>query len=331
MANNSKDFLVSVADVAYFVDGMLAFTGKTALNTSISVSMEDQEITGGKGAKVLYKYKYGRKLSPTIEMADWNLAYIAVNVGSAIAENLKDVYVVGECVTLTKGVGTLKKTPVGEVFIERADGTTAKVSPVGNTITVGSEDGTVSATYKFSSVVKNITIDADSIPMIGELVLTADKCNNKKGRVGQIQIDIPSFQPNGTFDISLQADGVSSTSISGDALAVEGESCSDGSAIYAYISEIPVAETEIAVNDIAVTPAVFTIKKGAKQPLSVVGIRGGIFANVAIDATDCVFEVETEATATVKDGVVTAVAAGTTYISVKYGSAEDTVKVTVTN
>lgn len=331
MANNSKDFLVSVADVAYFVDGMLAFTGKTALNTSISVSMEDQEITGGKGAKVLYKYKYGRKLSPTIEMADWNLAYIAVNVGSAIAENLKDVYVVGECVTLTKGVGTLKKTPVGEVFIERADGTTAKVSPVGNTITVGSEDGTVSATYKFSSVVKNITIDADSIPMIGELVLTADKCNNKKGRVGQIQIDIPSFQPNGTFDISLQADGVSSTSISGDALAVEGESCSDGSAIYAYISEIPVAETEIAVNDIAVTPAVFTIKKGAKQPLSVVGIRGGIFANVSIDPADCVFGVETEATATVKDGVVTAVAAGTTYISVKYGNAEDTVKVTVTN
>lgn len=331
MANNSKDFLVSVADVAYFVDGMLAFTGKTALNTSISVSMEDQEITGGKGAKVLYKYKYGRKLSPTIEMADWNLAYIAVNVGSAIAENLKDVYVVGECVTLTKGVGTLKKTPVGEVFIERADGTTAKVSPVGNTITVGSEDGAVSATYKFSSVVKNITIDADSIPMIGELVLTADKCNNKKGRVGQIQIDIPSFQPNGTFDISLQADGVSSTSISGDALAVEGESCSDGSAIYAYISEIPVAETEIAVNDIAVTPAVFTIKKGAKQPLSVVGIRGGIFANVSIDPADCVFGVETEATATVKDGVVTAVAAGTTYISVKYGNAEDTVKVTVTN
>ena len=44
MGKNSKDFLVSVADAAYFVNGMLAFTGTTALNTSISVSMEDQEV-----------------------------------------------------------------------------------------------------------------------------------------------------------------------------------------------------------------------------------------------------------------------------------------------
>ena len=50
MAKNSKDFLVSVADVAFYVDGALAFTGTTALNTSISVSMEDQEVTSGRGA-----------------------------------------------------------------------------------------------------------------------------------------------------------------------------------------------------------------------------------------------------------------------------------------
>lgn len=49
MANKSKDFLVSTADVAFMHKGMLAFTGTTSLNTSISVSMEDQEITGGKG------------------------------------------------------------------------------------------------------------------------------------------------------------------------------------------------------------------------------------------------------------------------------------------
>lgn len=76
MAKNSKDFLVSTADVAFYVDGVLAFTGTTALNTSISVSMEDQEVTGGKGGKIQYKYKFGRKLSSTIEMADWKLDYM---------------------------------------------------------------------------------------------------------------------------------------------------------------------------------------------------------------------------------------------------------------
>lgn len=329
MGKNSKDFLVSVADVAYLVNGMLAFTGTTALNTSISVSMEDQEVTGGKGAMTLYKYKYGRKLAPKIEMADWNLAYIAVNTGSAIAEGLKDAYVIAECVTLVKGVGTLKKVPVGEVFVEKEDGSTLKVNPVGSTITVGSENVTVKATYKFSTKCKHITIDANSIPMVGELVLSADKCNNKKGKVGEVQIVIPSFQPNGTFDISLEAEGVTSTTIEGDALAVEGDSCSDG-AVYAYINEVTSVESTISVSDIAVTPAVFSLKKNAKQPLSVVGIRGGVYANIALDANECVFTSETPGTATVADGVVTGVAAGTTYIDVKYGDVHDTVKVTVT-
>ena len=48
MAKKSKDFLVSTADVAFYVNDQLAFTGTTSLNTSLSVSMEDQEITGGK-------------------------------------------------------------------------------------------------------------------------------------------------------------------------------------------------------------------------------------------------------------------------------------------
>lgn len=47
MVKKSKDFLVSTADVVFMHNGMLAFTGTTSLNTSISVSMEDQEITGG--------------------------------------------------------------------------------------------------------------------------------------------------------------------------------------------------------------------------------------------------------------------------------------------
>ena len=244
----SKDFLVSTADVAFIVNGMLAFTGTTSLNTSISVSMEDQEITGGKGGKTLYKYKYGRKLSPSIEMADWNLAYIAANVGSSIFEGLKDVFTVAECVTLTKGVGTLKKVPVGKVFIEKADGTTVDVTPTGSVITVGEMDGTILATYQYNTNIKRITIDAESTPMIGELILTADKHNNKKGKVGEVQIDIPSFQLSGAFDISLEAGGNTTTTLNGDALAVSGSSCSDGS-VYAYISEIPSIESTITVSD----------------------------------------------------------------------------------
>lgn len=324
----SKDFLVSTADVAFFVNDVLAFTGTTSLNTSISVSMEDQEITGGKGNKTLYKFKYGRKLAPSIEMAEWNLSYIAANVGSTVFEGLKDVFAVAECVTLTNGVGTLKKEPVGKVFIEKADGSTAEITPVGATITVGNEDGTVLVTYQYSTNVKRVTIDAESTPFVGRLVMSADKHNNKKGKVGEVQIEVPSFQLNGTFDISLEASGSTTTKLEGDALAVEGTSCSDGS-VYAYITEIPSEASTVSVSDIAVTPAVINLAATETKNISVIGIKGGLYSNVGIDVADCVITSDDSATATVANGVVTAVATGTTYINVDYNGIKDIVKVVV--
>ena len=325
----SKDFLVSTADVAFLVNGQLAFTGTTSLNTSISVSMEDQEITGGKGNKTLYKYKYGRKLAPSIEMAEWNLAYIAANVGSTVFEGLKDVFAVAECVTLTNGVGTLNKVPTGKVFVEKADGTNVEVEPVGSTITVGDLNGKVLATYQYNTTVKRVTIDAESTPLVGELVMTADKHNNKKGKVGEVQIDIPSFQLSGTFDISLEASGTTTTKLDGDALAVEGASCADGS-VYAYISEIPSVASSVAVNDLAVTPAVINIAVNEEKKLNIIGIKGGLYSNVSIDAKDCVISSDEPSKATVSNGVVKGAGEGTTYINVTYGDVKDVVKVTVT-
>lgn len=324
----SKDFLVSTADVAFMVNDVLAFTGTTSLNTSLSVSMEDQELTGGKGNKTLYKYKYGRKLSPSIEMVEWKLAYIAANVGSTITEGLKDVYSVAECVTLTNGVGIVNKTPVGNVFVELADGSTVEVTPVGSTITVGTENGKVLVTYKYNTNVKRITIDAESTPMLGRLIMTADKHNNKKGKVGEIQIEVPSFQLNGTFDITLEASGNTTTKLEGDALAVEGETCKDGDT-YAYITEIPSEESAISVRELAATPAIMNIAVDEERTISVIGIKGGLYSNVGIDVADCVITSEASDIATVTDGVVKGVSAGTTYINVTYNDVSDIIKVTV--
>lgn len=324
----SKDFIVSTADVAFFVNDMLAFTGTTSLNTSIAVSMEDQEITGGKGNKVLYKYKYGRKLAPSIEMAEWNLAYIAANVGSTIFEGLKEVFSVAEPVKLTNGTGTLKKAPIGKVYVENPDGTTSEITPDGSTITLGDSNDCVLVTYQYNTNVKRVTIDADSAPFIGRLVLSADKHNNKKGKVGEVQIEVPSFQLNGTFDISLESGGNTTTKLEGDALAVDGACCSNGS-VYAYITEIPSVESSIAVSDIAATPAILTLEVGETQPINVIGIKGSLYSNVSIDVADCTITSEDSTTATVDKGMVTGVAAGVTYINVAYGEIKDVIKVIV--
>ena len=131
---NEKDFLVSTADFAFYVDDVLACTGTTNLNASLEVSMEEQEVKGGKGNKLLYAFKYGRALSATLEAADWKLEYVAMASGSKITEGIKDVYKLRECVTLTEGIGVLSTTPIGNVAVELSNGTIVTVEPTGTTI-----------------------------------------------------------------------------------------------------------------------------------------------------------------------------------------------------
>lgn len=326
----AKEFLVSTADVAFRINGALAFTGKTALNTSISVSEQDKEIAGGKGSKLLFKYKFGRRLSCSLELVDWNLAYIAANVGTTIFSGLKDVFVIGECVQLTAGVGTLAKTPVGNVHVEKADGTIVDVKPVGSTITVGSADAKVTVTYQYNTDVKRITIDATTTPSLGELILSADKFSNATGKTGEVQIVVPSFQLNGTFDITLQSDSATTTKVDGDALAVEGATCADGAFVYAYITEIPLTTTSAAVAEISASPSVVNVEVAGTKTLTVIGIKGGMYANVALAASACTFVSGTPGTATVNAaGLVTGVASGTAYITVTYNGITDIVKVVV--
>lgn len=333
---NEKDFLVSTADFAFYVDDVLACTGTTNLNASLEVSMEEQEVKGGKGNKLLYAFKYGRALSATLEAADWKLEYIAMASGSKITEGIKDVYKLRECVTLTEGIGVLSTTPIGNVAVELSNGTIVTVEPTGTTIDMTKfgltdDKDSVKATYKYSRNAKCITIDAESTPFVGRLVLDADKHNSKRGKVGSVQIEIPSYQLNGNFNIEFTPDGVTSTSLEGKALAVEGDTCADGS-VYAYITEFDETEKVIAVTEIAATPDTVKVDTATNTTatISVIGLKGGLYSPIELDNTDCTFVSDTPATATVDaDGVVTAVASGTATITVSYNGISDEVNVVV--
>lgn len=74
MNTKGKEFVVSVADFAFYINGVLACTGVTNLSSSISVSMQEQAVNAGKGNKKVFSYKYGRELTAELEAADWNLS-----------------------------------------------------------------------------------------------------------------------------------------------------------------------------------------------------------------------------------------------------------------
>ena len=333
MAEKTKTFLVSTANFAFFVNKVLACTGTTNLNTSIEVSMQEQNVNAGKGNKLIYSFKYGREMNITLESAEWKLEYIAANVGTTIADQLSDVYHIGECVTIVEGIGTLKGTPIGDVAVELADGSIKTVEPTGKTIDLqdnGITSGTVNVTYKYNTMAKIVKIDAESTPFVGELILDADKHNNRLGKVGSVQIDIPSYQLSGNFTINFTPDGVASTNLDGRALAVDGDTCDDGNSVYAYIKEFDDTDSALTVADIAVTPGVITVKKSEKKELTVIGLKGALYSPVQISNDDCTFTPKEAGTATCEKGVVSGVATGETTIEVAYKGLKDVVKVTVT-
>lgn len=328
-----KTFLVSTADFSYFVNGILACTGTTNLNTSLEVSVQEQNVNGGKGNKLLYSYKYGRELSATIETANWKLEYIAANVGSNIVEGLTDVYKMGECVTLTNGIGILEKEPIGDVAVELSEGTILTVTPNDNKIDLtgkGLTNESVKVTYRYNTIAKTLKINADSTPYVGKLILDADKHNNDLGKVGSVQITIPSYQLSGNFTINFTPDGVVSTNLDGKALAVDSDKCEDGSSVYAYIKEFDDIEKALTISDLAVTPGKVSLNVNDTTNLTVVGIKGAFYSPIKIDNADCTFVSDDSAKATVtNDGLITAIAAGDVTITVTYNNYSDTVNVTV--
>lgn len=337
MENNAKNFLVSTADFAFYVDDVLACTGTTNLNASIETTMEEQNVNAGKGNKLVYSFKHGRQLNATLEAADWKLEYLAMASGSKITEGMTDVYKLGECVTLTKGIGMLGSAPVGDVAVELPGGTIVTVTPDGTAIDLTGfgltgDQESVKATYRYNRIAKSVTIDAEATPMCGRLVLDADRHNNDLGKVGSVQIIIPSYQLNGNFKIEFTPEGVSSTSLEGKALAVEGDSCADGS-VYAYVREFDDTEKAISVIEIAATPGTVSLDSSSTDKtaaISVVGLKGSLYSPIQLNPGDCTFASDTPATATVsQDGIITAVAAGSAKITVTYQGMDDEIDVTV--
>ena len=337
MANNTKNFLVSTADFALYYNDILACTGTTNLNTSVEVSMQEQNVNAGKGNKLVYSFKYGRELNVTLEAANWDLRYVAANTGSKITEGLTDVYKLGECVQLTGGIGVLSTTPIGQVAVELGDGNIITVDSDDTSIDLtafGLTNESVKATYQYNKVAKSITIDADTAPGVFRLVLDAERHNNRVGKVGSIQIIVPSYQPSGNFTMNFTPDGVTSTNIDGKALAVEGDTCADGSAVYAYVKEFDETASAVSVTEIASTPATINLDHSdtsTTATISVIGLKGALYAPIKLDNADCTFTSDHPEYATVgdHDGVVTAVAAGTVKITVTYDGKTDEVDVVV--
>ena len=309
----SDQYVVGVASVLIkdTTNDIVVLKGKTLLNSALSQSIQNTEITGGPGNKLLYDWAYGKKLEVKIEDAAWDEMYLALNNGVSIVNGSKNIYIYDESVVLTAGVGSVVQTPVGNVYVEKTDGTFVTVTPSTKSITVaGGAATTVKCTYRYATTVDSITVDADTFPTAYELTLFSEIVNGA-GKVADLQIVIPSFKISGSAEINFGATSASTSKLDGKALA-------DSSGNYAYIYIDPVSAT-IDYAQIAVTPGSVALTTGETQQLSIIGIRGGNYANVTILPADCSFVSGTTATCTVNaGGLITFAGAGVSTVTVTH-------------
>ncbi len=333
--NQKKEFIIGVADAFAFYNGQLLFSGVTNLTTSLEVSMEANDIRAGRGNKLVYSHKNSRTLNATIEAADFNLEFFALQTGNFITEAFRDVYETNVCVDIVEGIGTLETPPVEgtDVYCILPNGNKVVIKAKGNTIDLKDKNvtsGVVRATYLKNVSTRRITIDTETQPLIVELILKADKYDNDIGKVGSLQITIPRYQADGNFNFELSNDGTASSNLSGTALAVLNDKCSDGNEILGYVDEFDTKQEALAVNSIAALPSDLNLKKDDTVEIEVYGIKGAPYANILIDNSLCEFTSSEQDYVTAEGGVIKAVTAGTSLITVEYNGIKDYIQVTVT-
>lgn len=340
-----KKFLTSVADVrGYDSNDNLLFTGKTLLNSSISSTLSNTDVRAGRGNQLLYSYWHTQALEITISDAQWNLEYLSTALGTSVTTGA-NVWV-EESITLdaSKG-GSVTGTPLTVAgttvygWVTHEDGDTERVefSTKAFTTADGAEGDVVCVRYYANNAsARQLVVPANAIPAIVRLSMEAQLASSDVSTniVGAVQIEIPRAQMTGGFEISLAADGVSSTPLNCRALSYTETSGGCASAPqYAKITEIITGadwRSELVGISIAGGDFALATTTGTRQLVVWAVPRTG--APYQVSPSLLTWATSAAGTATVVGGLVTGVAAGTAQIKASvtgYLQYDATVVVTV--
>jgi len=331
----TEKFLVSVGDVrGYDSNQNLLFVGKTLIDSSFEQTLGSTPIRGGKGNALLNVYYHTAEVKLTITDTQWNLAFIAANVGKSIVTGA-NIYT-EETITLgAAGTGTVTGTPIavtGAViygWVTHVDGTYERVTFSTKTwATSSGASGDVICVryYALDAAASQVTIPANVVPSHMRIEIDTELASSSESStaiIGSVQIVVPSAQASGAFTISTKSDGVSTSALNMNALRnVDSSSASCTSdPFYATITEIidstnwydDVIALAIAGGDFELATTLATKQLVVWAIPSTLG-KSAFQAPLA----DLTFTSGTVGAATVGEntGLVTGVAAGTSLITV---------------
>ncbi len=316
--------------------------GKTLSDTTFDASITGEEVRGGPGNLLYGKYFHDSNLNIQITDALFNLQYVAASLGVDVEQGGVTLYEsakAGETVA-TGGKITLTNTAVafdGAILAwykkpADDDWTVATVADNAITISGATAGDHYCVKYFYQNMnAKSITIKAQYVPKTLHLVLINDLYSGDVANVGsaskygRLITDIPSYQLDGSQNLSWSATSTATVSLNGSALALDdGSSCEEDPIYGTMTQEIFGAKWQDDVKAVAVANADLELAKSATETLQVYAVFGGGVASRMMDNSNFKFAVESGTSATVGEstGVVTASStAGDTVISVTLNDA----------
>jgi len=289
-----NEFLVSVADVILRdpTTGNALMHGKANISSAFTLTMASADVRAGINNALLYSYYHTRELTVKVEAATISETILALNVGATVSTGAVNVLET-DCIVLTSGSGVITGTPVGDVSVILPNGNITTVTPsVKNIYVPTGANQLITAIYTTSKAADQIVVATTTPPSIVDLTLVAEiRASSQSSVTKYMQINIPRFQVTGGYALSLAANGVSTESLEGKALASTATDCTSGD-YFAKVSFIPVTDST-SYSSIAAIPSSITFPAAsgsATSQLSVLGIKGGLYSNTVI-TSDCSFTV----------------------------------------
>lgn len=267
----------------------------------------------------------------------WNLGLLAATVGSDIVTG-DNVYTEENVVLTGTGSGSVTHVPLaftGSTIYgwgTDVNGNTYKLTMLADKSFTGAGSLAAGSSlcvryYMNNSAAASVTIPANMIPKVVRLVMEAQLNSSEvsTNKIGIVQIIVPTVTLSGAFTISMKADGVSTTPLTGMALAYNGPAGTDACAAEPYYARVIEVITSANWYDnllgLSIAGGDFAISTGSTVTLSVWAVpsTGAPFKPPVADL-DFTSSATGSATVGLHTGIVTGVAAGTATITVKGAS-----------
>lgn len=315
----------------------LILTSKTLTDEGINFGSTAEEARGGMGNALLGKYYHDTSFGLTLTDQLFDLQYLALNCGGSI-QATSDV-LKNEQVTVTVA-NTLTVSNTPSMFNKEYIGWAKKPSEDDSAyrlVTFNGKDGTLAGAsvgevycvkyFYGDSSARKFVVNTAYVPATVHAIATfplfkagtTTENFTSSSQIGEIQVDIPNFQLEGSQELALTSGGIASSSLSGSALATFSGNggCSDNG-YYAIITELIYGKgTWDNVVSLAVSDSDIDLVETESQEIKVYAIYSDGTVPTVVDNALLTFTSDSDSIATVDtNGIVTAQAVGSTNISI---------------